>query len=69
MTGGDADIVILFAQGAHGDGGAFDGRGRTLAHAFFPPRNSRSVFYDISGDAHFDDDESFTEDFRGNTFV
>ncbi|XP_022784411.1 72 kDa type IV collagenase-like isoform X1 [Stylophora pistillata] len=52
---GDADILISFVRQKHGDPFAFDRRGGTLAHAFYP-HNNRG----LSGDAHFDDDEHFT---------
>ena len=47
-----ADILIGWAEGDHGDGDPFDGPGEVLAHASYPnPYNDRQVFL------HFDDSE------------
>ena len=56
---GQVDIDILFAKRSHGDGASFDGKGRVLAHAF-SPYTGTAVITSIHGDAHFDDDETWT---------
>ncbi|XP_075220209.1 stromelysin-2-like [Lycorma delicatula] len=52
----NADIIISFASGSHGDGFPFDGRGSVLAHAFMPGESSS-----LQGDIHFDDDEQWQD--------
>ena len=52
----NADIVISWASGEHGDGDPFDGPGNVLAHASYPnPYAKRQVFL------HFDDDEHWVD--------
>ena len=49
-------IDILFARGPHGDQYPFDGRGKVLAHTFYPaPPNPET----IAGDLHLDEDENW----------
>lgn len=50
----DAQIKVSFRNGAHGDDFDFDGRGHTLAHAFYPGQKGRS------GQVHLDADENWS---------
>jgi hypothetical protein len=51
----DADFLISWEVGNHGDSDPFDGIGGTLAHATFP-----NPFADRQVEVHFDDEEPWT---------
>lgn len=52
----DADIIVVFGSGYHGDYFPFDGPGSILAHAFYPHEMAS-----FAGDIHFDEDENWKE--------
>ena len=54
LAGSSRNINVLFATGPHGDPYPFDGRGKVLAHTFYPPPVNSDP---IAGDMHLDDDE------------
>ena len=63
-TGGDPcapNVRLQFAQGDHGDGSPFDGPSGVLAHAWYPPPYAGC----FSGDAHFDDAETWVSPTSG----
>jgi hypothetical protein len=49
-------IEISFFAGDHGDGYPFDGKGRMLAHSFYP-----IVAEPIAGDVHLNEDETWSD--------
>lgn len=55
-TDASRNLNFVFATGDHGDGYPFDGRGRSLAHTFYPADVNREP---IAGDLHFDEDENW----------
>lgn len=52
----NADIVLSWGTGNHGDSYPFDGINGVLAHAYYPPPNSGL----LAGDVHFDDAENWS---------
>jgi hypothetical protein len=55
----EADIVIIFARGAYGDGHDFNRPRRVLAYAYFPPPCGGMLARDV----YFNKDKSWAEDF------
>jgi peptidoglycan hydrolase-like protein with peptidoglycan-binding domain len=51
------DFPIASERNSHGDGSSFDGAGRVLAHAFYPPPCGGP----FSGALHFDEGESWSD--------
>jgi len=49
-------INVQFATGDHGDGYPFDGKGKVLAHTFYPSLPNPEP---LAGDMHLDDDEQW----------
>ncbi|XP_029812904.1 interstitial collagenase-like [Suricata suricatta] len=54
---GEADIMLSFVWGDHGDNSNFGGPESPIAHAFPPGRG-------LGGDVHFDEEQTWTSDFR-----
>lgn len=52
----NADLIIKWTTGDHGDGNPFDGPGFVLAHAFYPPPGG-GIY---AGNLHFDDTENWS---------
>lgn len=55
-TDGPRNLHMQFASGDHGDNYPFDGRGRMLAHTFYPAGVNTEP---IAGDLHLDADENW----------
>ncbi len=60
----NSDIVISWGAGNHGDNFPFDGVGNVLAHPFQPPANGTA--HNLTGDMHFDEDETWGTALRPN---
>nr|XP_020142435.1 interstitial collagenase-like [Microcebus murinus] len=59
---GEADIMLSFVWGDHGDNSPFYGRGSNyLAHAFPPGQG-------LGGDVHFNEDETWSNDLRSSKY-